>query len=47
MDHVIESLRRWLDIYESDPEEEQDKAAINCIKNAIKELKKYHPRNND
>lgn len=42
MNHVIDDLRRWLEIYESDPEEEQDKNAINCIKNALKELSKYN-----
>ena len=42
MDHVINDLRRWIEIYESDPEEEQDKKAINCIKNALKELSKYN-----
>ena len=42
MNHVIDDLRRWLDIYESDPEEEQDKKAIFYIKNALKELSKYN-----
>ena len=42
MDHVISDLERWLDIYESDPEEEQNKELIHCIKNALRELRKYY-----
>lgn len=41
MDHVINDLRRWLEIYEGDPPEEQDEKAIVCIKNALKELTNY------
>lgn len=40
MDHVINSLQNWLDIYkESEPE---NKKAHECIKNAIAELQKYY-----
>jgi hypothetical protein len=42
MDHVIESMREWLRVYELDEKEEQDKEAIKCIKAAIRELKKYY-----
>lgn len=44
MDHVINDLRRWLEIYEADPPEEQDKKAITCIKKALKELTNYHEK---
>lgn len=40
MDHVIDSLRRWIDIFkDSEPD---DKKAIECIENAIEELHKYY-----
>ena len=42
MDHIISSLERWLDIYESDSEEAQDKKLIRCIKNALRELRRYY-----
>lgn len=42
MDHVIESLKRWKEVYEDRPEEEIDKKAIRCIENAIDELYKYY-----
>lgn len=41
MDHVIESLKRWLDIYQDEKEEDKDHEAIKRIKNAIAELQKY------
>lgn len=45
MDHVINSLQNWLDIYkESEPENVK---AQKCIKNAIKELQKYYPVTKD
>lgn len=47
MDHVINSLRHWLEVYEEEPEAEQDKNAIRCIKNALDELHKYYPRQSD
>ena len=41
MDHVINSLQQWLDIYkDSEPE---NKKAHECIENAIAELQKYYP----
>lgn len=41
MDHVINSIQNWLEIYkESEPE---NKKALECIENAIKELQKYYP----
>lgn len=42
MDHVINDLRRWLERYEEDPEEDRDENAITCIKNALRELNKYY-----
>ena len=39
MDHVIRALQSWLDVYE---ESGDDKRAIICIKNAIRELQKYY-----
>ena len=40
MDHVIESLRRWLDVFkESEPENVK---AQKCIESAIRELRKYY-----
>lgn len=39
MDHVIRALQSWLEIYE---ENNDDKKAIKCIKNALKELQKYY-----
>lgn len=42
MDHVIESLKEWLRIYEDDATEDRDEKAIKHIKMAIKELQKYH-----
>lgn len=44
MDHVINALRKWLEIYEEDPENERDQRAIVCIKNAIAELQKYYKK---
>lgn len=45
MDHVINSLQNWLDIYkESEP---QNKKAIECIENSITELQKYYPVTKD
>lgn len=45
MDHVINSLQNWLEIYkESEPENTK---AQKCIKNAIKELQKYYPVTKD
>ena len=44
MDHVIESLKRWKEVYEDRPVEEQDKKAIKCIENAIDALYEYYNR---
>lgn len=45
MDHVIESLRRWLETYkESEPDNIK---AHKCIEKAIKELEKYYPATKD
>lgn len=45
MDHVINSLQNWLDIYkESEPDNVK---AHECIKNAIAELQKYYPVTKD
>jgi hypothetical protein len=42
MDHVIESLREWLRIYEDDTSGDRDEKAIRHIKQAINELNKYY-----
>lgn len=42
MDHVIDSLRRWIHVFEDNKPEDIDEKAIECIKNAIKELDKYY-----
>lgn len=42
MDHVMDDLRRWLERYEADPPEQQDKQAIACIQKALQELGKYY-----
>lgn len=42
MDHVIESLREWLRVYEDDAPEDRDEKAIRHIKQAINELNKYY-----
>ncbi|MGM0874481.1 MAG: hypothetical protein ACQEWV_06685 [Bacillota bacterium] len=42
MDHVINSMRQWLRVYEDVEEEYRDFEAINHIKKAIKELGKYY-----
>ena len=42
MDHVINSLKQWLETYEQDTVEDRDEKAIICIKNAIRELNKYY-----
>ena len=42
MDHVIDSLRRWILVFEERPEDAKDPKAIECIQNAIKELNKYY-----
>jgi len=42
MDHVIDSLRRWIDVFEDNKPEDVDAKAIECIENAIKELNKYY-----
>ena len=47
MDHVINSLRQWLEIYEDTPEDERDKNAIKCIQNALDELYKYYPKKSE
>lgn len=44
MDHVIDDLKRWLERYESDSEEDRDENAISCIRKAIKELNKYYAK---
>ena len=42
MDHVIESLRNWLEVYkESEPENER---AHEAIERAIDELYKYYSK---
>lgn len=42
MDHVIESLREWLRVYEEDAPGDRDEKAIKHIKKAIDELNKYY-----
>lgn len=42
MDHVIDSLRRWIDVFEDNKPEDIDHKAIECIEKAIKELHKYY-----
>jgi hypothetical protein len=42
MDHVIESMREWLRVYEDDKQEDRDTKAIKSIKKAIKELEKFY-----
>ncbi|MEQ2529758.1 hypothetical protein WMO40_24150 [Bacillaceae bacterium CLA-AA-H227] len=43
MDHVINSLREWIYVFEEpDSEGWVDEKAIKCIENAIKELNKYY-----
>lgn len=42
MDHVIASLREWIEVFEDRPEGEVDEKAIRCIENAIKELNEYY-----
>jgi hypothetical protein len=42
MDHVIESLREWLRVYEDDAPGDRDEKAIRHIKQAINELNKYY-----
>lgn len=37
MDHVLNNLREWLDIYEEDGDEK----AVKCIQAAIKEIGLY------
>lgn len=44
MDHVIESLKRWKEVYEDQPENEIDKKALRCIDKALEELYKYYDR---
>ena len=44
MDHVINALKTWLEIYEDNKPEDQDRKAISCIKNALDELHKYYDR---
>ena len=39
MDHVLNNLRQWLEIYSED--ENPDKKAIKCINEAIKEINLY------
>lgn len=42
IDHVIESLKEWLRIYEDDAPEDRDEKAIRHIEKAINELNKYY-----
>ncbi|WP_050613356.1 hypothetical protein [Bacillus testis] len=42
MDHVINSLKKWLDVFEDDMPAERDVKAIECINSAINELEKYY-----
>ena len=42
MDHVINSLREWIEVFKEMPEDAKDPKAIKCIENAIKELNKYY-----
>jgi len=44
MDHVIDSLREWIRVFENNKPEDIDHKAIECIENAIKELNKYYKR---
>lgn len=45
MDHVINDLRKWLDVFEES--EPNDKKAIKCIEAALEELYKYYPQTKD
>lgn len=42
MDHVIEDMKDWLRVYDSDTEGYKDENAIECIKKALEELEKYY-----
>ena len=42
MEHVIDSLREWIRVFEERPEDAKDPKAIECIEKAIKELNKYY-----
>ena len=44
MDHVIRSLKIWLETYEDNEPQDQDRKAIACIKAAIAELERYYER---
>lgn len=42
MEHVIDSLRRWIDVFEERPDDAKDPKAIECIEKAIKQLNEYY-----
>ena len=42
MDHVIDSLKNWLLVYQEREAADRDKKAERCIKNALDELYKYY-----
>ena len=42
MDHVIDSLKNWLLVYQEREESDRDKKAERCIKNALDELHRYY-----
>lgn len=42
MDHIIDSLKSWLEILEEFPEEDRNIKAEKCVKAALKELYKYY-----
>lgn len=42
MDHVINSMREWLRVFEENEVEYKDVEAIKHIKKVIKELQKYY-----
>lgn len=42
MDHVIDSLWKWIDVFKDNKPEDIDHKAIECMEKAIKELYKYY-----
>lgn len=44
MDHVIQALKTWLEVYQEREDADRDKKAERCIENAINELYKYYSK---
>ena len=42
MDHVINSLKEWLEVYQERDAQDRDKKAEKCIAAALDELYKYY-----